>query len=56
MFSREIDRSKEFITKLLYICLVCIVYWHGCRILSIANKESHTLVTNMLKLTLRWLA
>ncbi len=56
MFSREIDRSKEFITKLFSIFLVSIVYWHCCRILSITNKESHTLVTNMLKLPFSWLA
>ena len=56
MFSREIDRSKEFITKLISIFLVCIVYWHCCRILSIANKESHTLFKNMLKLPFNWLA
>ena len=56
MSSREIDRSKEFITKLIIVFLVSIVYWHCCRILSIANKESHTPVTNMLKLPFSWIA
>ncbi len=37
MISREIDRSKEFITKLISFFLVSIVYRHCCRILSIAN-------------------